>query len=105
VREKAQEELAALGDLAEPALLRSLENKPSVEMRRRVQTLLERLRGPVTRPEFLQALRALAVLEDIGTPEARRLLQELAKGAPEARLTREAKASLRRPDSRSSSGR
>jgi hypothetical protein len=97
VREKAQEELAALGDLAEPALRRSLENKPSLEMRRRVQTLLERLRGPVTRPELLQALRALAVLEDIGTPEARRLLQELTKGAPEARLTREAKASLRRP--------
>jgi WD40 repeat protein len=100
VREKAQGELAKLGDLAEPALRRTLENKPTLEVRRRVQVLLERLRGPVTRPEMLQALRSAAVLEDIGTPEARRLLQELAKGAPEARLTREAKASLGRLDLR-----
>jgi RNA polymerase sigma factor (sigma-70 family) len=96
VREKAQEELAKLGDLAEPALRRTLDNKPTLEARRRVQAVLERLRGPVTRPEMLQALRAVAVLEDIGTPEARRLLEELVQGAPEARLTREAEASLRR---------
>ncbi len=94
VRQKAQEELEKLGDLAEPALRKALEDKPTLEARKRVQALLERLRGPVTRPEVLQALRAVAVLEDIGTPEARRLLDELAQGAPEARLTREAKASL-----------
>jgi RNA polymerase sigma factor (sigma-70 family) len=96
VREKAQEGLAKLGDLAEPALRQTLENKPTLEVRRRVQALLERLRGPVTRPELLQALRAVAVLEDIGTSEARRLLEQLANGAPEARLTVEAKASLQR---------
>jgi hypothetical protein len=49
----------------------------------------------------LQAVRAVAVLEDIGTQSTRRLLEELAKGAPEARQTREAKASLRRLDLRS----
>jgi hypothetical protein len=58
--------------------------------------LLERVHGPVTQPELLQALRAVAVLEDISTPQARRLLEQLASGAPEARLTREAQASLRR---------
>jgi hypothetical protein len=36
------------------------------------------------------------VLEAIGTPEARKVLQTLAKGAAEARLTREAKAALAR---------
>jgi WD40 repeat protein len=100
VREKAQEELAKLGDLAEPALRQTLANNPSLELRRRVQTVLERLRGPVTQPRMLQSLRAVTVLEDIGTPQARLLLEELAKGAPEARLTREAKASLRRLDLR-----
>jgi hypothetical protein len=100
VREKAQEEVQKLGDLAEPVLKQTLENKPTLEMRRRVQALLERLRGPVTQPERLQALRAVAVLEDIGTTEARRLLEKLAEGAPEARLTREAKESLRRLDLR-----
>jgi hypothetical protein len=105
VREKAQTELEDLGDLAEPSLRQTLPNKPALEVRRRVQALLERLHGPVTRPELLQALRAMAVLEDIGTPEARRRLDELAKGAPEARLTREAKESLKRLDSRNTSGR
>jgi RNA polymerase sigma factor (sigma-70 family) len=105
VREKAQEELAKLADLAEPALRQTMANKPALEVRRRVQAVLEHLRVPVTQPELLQSLRALAVLEDIGTPEARRLLGDLATGAPESRLTREAKESLRRLDSRNSSGR
>lgn len=96
MRQEAQEELEKLGDLAEPALRRTLADKPTLEVRKRVQAVLECLRGPVTRPEMLQALRAVAVLEDIGTPEARRLLRELAEGAPEARPAREAKAALQR---------
>jgi hypothetical protein len=101
VREKAEAALAELGDLAEPALRQALGDKPTLELRRRVEKLLERLQGPVTRPEVLRGLRAVAVLEGIGTPAARRLLEELAAGAPGARLTREAKASLRRLDLRS----
>ena len=46
--------------------------------------------------ELLRPLRALAVLEDIGTLAARKLLQTLASAAPVARLTREAQASLER---------
>lgn len=101
VREKAQGELVKLGDLAEPELRQILGNKPSLEMRKRVQAILERLRGPVTQPELLQAMRAVAVLEVIGTPQARGLLQELTIGATESRLTREAKASLGRIQRRS----
>jgi hypothetical protein len=36
------------------------------------------------------------VLERIGTPSACQMLEGLAKGAPEARLTRDARASLDR---------
>ncbi len=96
MREKAQRELEELGELAEPSLRQTMASKPTRELHRRVQALLERLRGPVTRTETLRSLRAVAVLEDIGTPVARRLLEDLVKGAPEARLTREATASLRR---------
>jgi hypothetical protein len=102
VREKARKALEELGDLAEPALRQTLANKPTLEVRRRVQALLEGLRGPVTLFETLRSLRAVAVLEDIATPPARRLLEELAQGASEARLTREAKASLKRLTRRSS---
>ncbi|HMC63737.1 MAG TPA: hypothetical protein VKI65_02250 [Gemmataceae bacterium] len=46
--------------------------------------------------KFLRKQRGLAVLEYIGTPEARKVLARVAQGAPEARLTQEAKASLER---------
>jgi hypothetical protein len=46
--------------------------------------------------ETLRALRAVAVLEDIATPEARQVLQTWPSEQPEARLTREAKTSLDR---------
>ena len=45
---------------------------------------------------MLRCFRAVAVLEQIGTPEAKQLLLNLSEGAPEARLTREAKAALGR---------
>lgn len=45
-------------------------------------------------PEELRQLRALIVLESIDTAEARRLLEEVAKGPPSARWTRQARSSL-----------
>ena len=41
-------------------------------------------------------MRAVEVLERIGTSEAAELLKALAKGTPAARVTKEAKASLER---------
>jgi RNA polymerase sigma factor (sigma-70 family) len=96
VRDAANRELQRLGELAAPALQRVLAGQPSVEMRRRVQALLDRCEGPVAPPEQLPLLRAVEVLERIGSAEARGVLSELASGAPEARLTREAQACLRR---------
>jgi RNA polymerase sigma factor (sigma-70 family) len=105
VRDRATRELEKMGDLSEPALRKVLIGQPSLEARRRVEQLLQKLRAAITNPEQLQALRGIEVLEYIGTPQARQVLETLAKGAPEARLTREAKASLRRLDSRNSSRR
>jgi hypothetical protein len=105
VREKAQKALEDLGDLVEPALRQTLASKPTLEVRRRVQALLEHRRGPVTKPETLRTLRGVAVLEDIGTSPARRLLEELAKGTSEVRQTREAKESLKRLARRTSAER
>jgi hypothetical protein len=54
------------------------------------------LEAQETAPESLRAVRAVEVLEWIATPNARRLLDELAKGADDARLTREAVAARNR---------
>ncbi len=97
VREKARLELEALGEMAGPALAKVMETRPTLEQARRVRRVLDRLEPDQDlSPEVLQMLRAVEVLEQVRTPEARRLLQELAEGAPAARLTRECRAALKR---------
>jgi RNA polymerase sigma factor (sigma-70 family) len=98
VRQKAFERLKDLGLAAAPAVRTALEKDNPLEVRRRLEQLLEgATRGPVL-GGWLRTLRALAVLEYAGTPEARRLLRELAGGAQGAWLTREAKAACDRLD-------
>ena len=96
VRQKASRELEKLGPEAEPVFRRTLEGEVSPEARRRLTKLLEQPLLPVTSSEVLQNLRCVAVLERIGSPEAREVLERLAKGAPPAHLTREAKAAVER---------
>jgi RNA polymerase sigma factor (sigma-70 family) len=97
-RESAQQELAKLGDSAIAACRRTLERGPSLEARRRLEPLLAKLVREAwdPSPERRRAFRALELAERIGTPEAQELLQFLSKGAPESRLTGEARASLER---------
>jgi WD40 repeat protein len=94
VRDKATNELQKIGEGALPALRKALAGQPAPEVRGRVEQLLERLVG--WSPERLYALRAVEVLERIGSPEARQVLEALAGGVPGAWLTGEAKASLER---------
>lgn len=95
-REAAMRELIPLREWMEPTLRRMLENKPNAEVRRRLQAILT-AKAPVAPMsiERLRTMRAIAVLELIGTPEARRMLEKLACGAasPEART---AQAALQR---------
>ncbi|HZL88236.1 MAG TPA: hypothetical protein VFB96_07650 [Pirellulaceae bacterium] len=97
VREKAARDLLDFGDLAAPDLRDALAAGPSPETRQRAGAILERLAsGHDLAPQRLRELRAVEALENAGTPEARQLLARLAGGIAEARLTREAKASLAR---------
>jgi HEAT repeat protein len=77
-------------------LLDALSRRPSAEARRQLRRLLDKIDKHPLLPEDWQALRAVEALEHIGSPAAVRLLTTLAKGVPDARLTREAKASLAR---------
>jgi len=95
-RDKAARELERLGELAEPALQKALTSSPSLEARRRIERLLSQLREPVSSPEKIRMIRAVEVLEHIGTVAAREVLSTVAQGAPEARLTREAQSALLR---------
>jgi RNA polymerase sigma factor (sigma-70 family) len=104
VRDKASADLAKLGDLAEPFLRKTLEGKPSLEVRHRIQTILEGLHHALP-AEQLREVRGVELLERIGTPSAQTVLSALAEGAAGARLTREAKATLRRLALRQPAGR
>jgi WD40 repeat protein len=95
-REKASEELQAIGEAAVPALRKTLERPASAEVGRRAEDVLTRLKDGDVSPARLRRLRGVEVLERIGNPEAKKLLGALTQGAPEAELTREAEAALRR---------
>jgi WD40 repeat protein len=96
VREKATITLEKCGELAIPTVRQALENNPSTEARRRLERLLGQADSLVVVKGALRTLRALEVLEHIGTPEAKQVLEVLSGGTPERRLTREAKAALER---------
>jgi WD40 repeat protein len=100
VRERAARELQRLGELAGEEVRMALEAQPSLETRRRLDDILSNLAGPLPSPERLQSLRALELLEKIGTPGARQVLDRLAGGTPSAWLTRQAEASVQRLTSR-----
>ncbi len=98
VRERALEELRRFGPEAIPPLrqLQRTATSPKLQARLRAFLTMAELDGVTPPPTFPRELRAVQVLEVIGTPEARTVLEELAKGAPSARLTEAAKAALGR---------
>jgi WD40 repeat protein len=99
-RDRAAKELAKVGESAAPALRKTLTEKPSPEVRRRVEALLEAIEARRLSPDRLRTLRALQVVETIGTPAARQLLERLAGGASDVPLTLDAKAAVRRLERR-----
>jgi WD40 repeat protein len=99
-REAAAKEVVRLGQAVVPALRHALEGKPSAEMHKRLQSLLEDIGTGAPPPEALRQTRAVQVLEQIGSPQACEVLETLATGAADADLTRDARAALRRLEHR-----
>jgi hypothetical protein len=94
-REEASRWLAEFGEDAEPILRKALADISSAEARKRLERILA-LPRLVPSPEVLRSLPALQILEAIGHMPVRRALGRLAAGAPESRLTREARAAVER---------
>jgi dipeptidyl aminopeptidase/acylaminoacyl peptidase len=97
VRDRANRALAELAELAAPALEEACKNAPSAEQRKRLEGLIAPLKEGLSPVQILQA-RAVQALELAGRADARRALEEWARGAPAARLTQEAQAALARLD-------
>jgi WD40 repeat protein len=93
-RERADRALTAAGDAVRAALAETSAGTKDPEVWYRLKRLQERLQ--LQSPERLREIRAIMVLEARGTVGARRLLQQLAAGVSEARLTQEAKGALKR---------
>jgi hypothetical protein len=102
VRRRATEELQKLEGCAAPLLRAALTGTPTEEVRRRIEDILGRMEWRPLTGEMLRAWRALEELERVGGAEARSAMRDLAGGAPEARLTREARAALLRLEARAS---
>src|SRR5262249_25489463 len=94
-RDMAFLELRRIGLQGKTALTKALERHDSLELRRRIQNLLAEL-ASVPSDQELREIRAVQILEAIGTPPARSILQSLAKGASGVRLTDQAAAALGR---------
>jgi dipeptidyl aminopeptidase/acylaminoacyl peptidase len=95
-REAAEKKLAGLGKLTAPALREALAHQVSLESRRRIEGLLEKREAAIQSPEALQVLRAIEVLEHVGTPAARQVLDDLASQTSRTYYQQEAKAASER---------
>lgn len=91
-REKAYAELEKLGALVTPAAKKKLAGQlPSLEVRRRLERMVDKVESHTLTGEELRALRAMEILEAIATPQAKGLIARLAQGAAGAVLTEDAK--------------
>jgi hypothetical protein len=95
VREAATKELTELGWQAGAEIEKALKGKLSEEKKNRLESIANRMQEH-SLPVILRTSRSLMVLEKIGSPEARQVLQKLADGAPEVPVTQEANAALKR---------
>jgi hypothetical protein len=95
-RDRATAALKEYWPATAAALREVVAKAASLEARRRAEGIVREMESGIRPPAERRAVRAVEVLEWISTKEARALLLELAKGAPDAPLTREAAAACKR---------
>jgi hypothetical protein len=101
VRQTAAREMEKAGEQAISPIQTELQKQPHLETRRRLEQILKAIFDNPS-PNTVRTIRAIMVLERIGSSEAQSVLESLARGAPGARETEEAKASLERLTTRAS---
>lgn len=96
VRERAVAKLKSLGEYARPAIHQALAKKPEIEVRRRLEILLDPLPPDYFRNEWIRNLHGLRILEGIGTQKACRVLKQVGTVFPDSSLRSEAEECLKR---------
>jgi len=96
VRTRAMTELENLGELATNAMRKAAAVTTSLEVQWRLKRVLDQIEPFPASGERLRSLRAVRLLEQTGTADARKVLETTAEGAPSARVTIAAKAALKR---------
>jgi len=105
-RHRASVELAKFGELIQVPVQKYLVKSPSLEASRRAAKLLDRLQDPPLTPDRLRALEAIELLELLRTPEARKMLEDIAHDSLIAQIrlaAGEALERLKRADAATSS--
>lgn len=92
-RRKAMAEIRKHGEAGLGALLQVGEDQRQTQA---MNVMIMKLEKQLASPDRQRAIKSVRVLERIGTDAARSFLDKLAKGAPGARLTTDAKAALDR---------
>jgi len=97
-RQSAAAELEKAGVAALAVLEEALAKKPDLETARSARMIADKiaLALPISGPELIRGRRALQLLEQLATPEARALLEAIARGGCNLPLARQANESLAR---------
>ena len=95
VRQTATKELETAAEQAQAAIRKEMKGNPTLETRRRLEQILNTI-PDIPGPDTVRTIRAIMVLERIGSLESQSVLETLARGVPGARETEEARASLER---------
>lgn len=93
--------LKAFGEKASPALFKALADNASPVVRSRIEGVLESIGQFPIPPETLRRTRAIQVLEQIGSEDAKRILKRLAEVSPPTTASLDAEAALKRLEQRS----
>jgi hypothetical protein len=100
-REAAAKAVREYDRAAFPILRELIKDGLSAEQVERIKKIMAEGTAPqLAGGEVLRRIRAVAVLEEAATPDARKLLDELSHGAAEDWLTTEAEAAARRLQTR-----
>ncbi|MBL8792887.1 MAG: PQQ-binding-like beta-propeller repeat protein [Planctomycetia bacterium] len=95
-RDQAFRTLRDEGQALMPYLSQALEKATSVEVSRSLERLLVEMEQVILKPTALRTVRAVRILEQVGSAEAVEVLRAIATGDPRAAETLEALAALER---------